>query len=43
MNIPWNMLGIDKVLNICQYALEKCLNMLEYMAETEPKITLQVT
>ena len=43
MNIPWNMLGIDKVLNICQYALEHCLNMLEYMAETEPKITLQVT
>ena len=43
MNIPWNMLGIDKVLNICQYALEQCLNMLEYMAETEPKITLQVT
>ena len=37
------MLGIDKVLNICQYALEQCLNMLEYMAETEPKITLQVT
>ena len=43
MNIPWNMLGTDKVLNICQYALEQCLNMLEYMAETEPKITLQVT
>ena len=43
MNIPWNMLGIEKVLNICQYALEQCFNMLEYMAETEPKITLQVT
>ena len=36
------MPGIEKVLNICEYALELCLNMLEYIAETEPKITLQV-
>ena len=42
MNIPWNMPGIEEVLNICEYALEQCLNMLEYIAETEPKITLQV-
>ena len=42
MNIPWNMSRIEKVLNICEYAIEQCLNMLEYMAETEPKITLQV-
>ena len=42
MNIPWNMPGIEKVLNICEYALKQCLNMLEYIAETEPKITLQV-
>ena len=34
---------IEKVLNICEYALEQCLNMLEYMAGTEPKVTLQVT
>ena len=43
MNIPWNMPRIEKVLNIWEYALEQCLNMLEYMAQTEPKITLQVT
>ena len=35
--------GIENVLNICEYALEQCLNMLEYMPESEPKITLQVT
>ena len=34
-----NMLGIEKILNICKYALELCLNM----PETEPKITSQVT
>ena len=43
MNIPRNMPRIEKVLNICEYTLEQCLNMLEYMAGTEPKITLQVT
>ena len=43
MNIPWNMSGIEKVLNICEHATEQYLTMLEYMAETEPKITLQVT
>ena len=43
MNIPWNIPGIEKVLNICEHALEQCLNMLEYMGETDPKITLQVT
>ena len=42
MNIPWNMRGIEKVLNICKNALEQCLNMLEYMAEVEPKITLSL-
>ena len=42
MNIPWNLRGIEKVLNICEYALEQCLNMLEYMAEAEPKITLSL-
>ena len=42
MNVPSNMPGIEKVLNICEYALEQCLNMLEYMAEIEPKTTLQV-
>ena len=34
-----NMLGIEKILNICKYALELWLNM----SETEPKITSQVT
>ena len=43
MNIPWNIPGIEKVLNICEHALEQYLNMLEYMDETDPKITLQVT
>ena len=42
MNIPWNMRGIEKVLNICENALEQWLNMLEYMAEVEPKITLSL-
>ena len=37
------ILGTENVLNIYEYALEQCLNMLEYMPESEPKITLQVT
>ena len=32
------MPGKEKILNICEYALEQCLNI----PETEPKITLQV-
>ena len=43
MNIPWNIPLLEKVLNICEYALEQCLNMLEYMTETVSKTTLQVT
>ena len=30
---------IERILNICKYSLEQCLNM----PETEPKTTLQVT